>query len=68
MAREIVVGTSMMHRMSAHQPQANSGSDAGPETPVSPYQSAASVDPELLSQLEGMAFILRPFYPNYDNR
>jgi hypothetical protein len=48
------VGTSMMHRMGVHQPQANSGSDAGQEIPASAHQSVASVNPQLLKQLEGI--------------
>jgi len=56
-AFEEEVRTSMMHRMGVHQPQTNSDLDAGREIPVSAHQSAASVNPQLLLQLEGMASI-----------
>jgi hypothetical protein len=56
------VGTSMMHRMGVQEPQANSDSDPGREIPVSAHQSAASVNPQLLMQLEGMASISVPYY------
>ena|SRR5579863_9184080 len=51
------VGTSMMHIMGFYRPQANTDSDTGQAIPVSAPQRTTSVNPQLVSQLEGVSSI-----------